>query len=260
MTGDTTRRPIVAGNWKMNNTTAEAALLTQQILYEYQKLHKGVDVVLCPPFTDLRSVRVVLGFGKTDILLGAQDVYWENAGAFTGAISPLMLKELGCTYCIIGHSERREFFHETDETVNRKAQALFAQGIVPIICCGESLKTREAGKTEQFVTAQVRTALAGITAVDAAPVVISYEPIWAIGTGHTPTPEQADEICYAIRATLAELYGNVFSEQTRILYGGSMKPSNVKHFAPMPNIDGGLVGGAALNASDFMDLVKAFAI
>jgi len=243
----------------MNKTTAEATELTQQLLYEYERSFESVDVVLCPPFTDLRSVRVVLGFNKEKMLLGAQDVYWEEAGAFTGAISPVMLKELGCTYCIIGHSERREFFYETDETVNLKARALIANKIAPIICCGETLETRDAGKTETFVTNQVRAALSDITAADAKGLVIAYEPIWAIGTGLTPTPEQAEQVCAAIRATLADLYGAPFSEATRILYGGSMKPSNVKHFAPLPNIDGGLIGGAALVATDFMDLVRAFA-
>jgi len=254
-----TRRPLIAGNWKMNKTTLEATELTQQIAYEYDRSFEGIDVVLCPPFTDLRSVRVVLGFDARQIQLGAQDVYWEDAGAFTGAISPVMLKELGCAYCIIGHSERREFFAETDETVNLKARALIKHGIAPIICCGESLETREEGKTEEIVTAQVRAALADITAVEAMDIVIAYEPIWAIGTGRTPTPEQADETCSAIRVTLADIYGAAFSESKRIIYGGSMKSSNVMQFAPMSNIDGGLIGGASLVAEDFIDLVKVFA-
>lgn len=253
------RRPLVAGNWKMNKTTAEATELTQELLYEYERSFADVDVVLCPPFTDLRSVRVVLSFEKEKMQLGAQDVHWEDAGAFTGAISPLMLKELRCSYCIIGHSERREFFGETDETVNRKAQALIKNDIRPIICCGETLEIREAGKTEEYVTAQVRAALVDIDTAMAADIVIAYEPIWAIGTGLTPTPEQADDVCYAIRATLADLYGRDFAEATRILYGGSMKPGNVKHFAPLQNIDGGLIGGAALVATDFANLVRAFA-
>ena len=254
-----TRRPLIAGNWKMNLTTSQATELVQQAIYEYDKLYENVDVVLCPPFTNLRSVRVVLGFGKAALELGAQDVFWEDEGAFTGAISPVMLKELGCTYCIIGHSERREFFGETDETVNLKARALIRHGITPIICCGESLETREADRTEEFVNAQVRGALSGISASDAADIVIAYEPIWAIGTGQTPTPEQADAVCASIQKTLSVLYGQTFAENTRILYGGSMKPSNVKQFAPMPHIDGGLIGGASLAASDFFDLVKAFA-
>jgi triosephosphate isomerase len=255
---DMTRRPLIAGNWKMNKTTSQATDLVQHLLYEYSGRYDGADVVVCPPFTDLRSARVVLDFGKAPLALGAQDVFWEDEGAYTGAISPLMLKELGCRYCIVGHSERREYFGETDETANRKVRALIAHGIAPIVCCGESLEVRESNKAESFVTAQIRVALQNISAADAALVVIAYEPIWAIGTGHTPTPEQADAVCEAIRTTLAELYGLAFSESTRIVYGGSMKPGNVKQFAPMPHIDGGLIGGASLDTGDFFDLVKAF--
>jgi len=252
------RRQLIAGNWKMNMTTAEATELVQQLSFEYLSSFKTVDVLICPPFTSLRSARVVLGFDKSPIALGAQDVYWEDKGAFTGAISPLMLKEVGCTYCIVGHSERREFFHETDETVNAKVRALIRHGISPIICCGESLAVREAGATEAVVTSQVRAALDGVSAMNAPRIVIAYEPIWAIGTGRTPTPEMAEETCFAIRTTLIELFSNATAESMRILYGGSMKPSNVRQFAPMPNIDGGLIGGAALVATDFIDLVKAF--
>ncbi|MCL2757133.1 MAG: triose-phosphate isomerase [Coriobacteriia bacterium] len=252
------RRPMIAGNWKMNKTAAEATELTQKLSFEYMKEYKSVDVLVCPPFTSLRSVRIVLGFDKSPIKLGAQDVFWEDEGAFTGAISPKMLKELGCTYCIVGHSERREFFHETDEMVNAKARALIRNNIIPIICCGESLATREAGETASYVTSQVRAALVGVTADDAQRAVIAYEPIWAIGTGRTATPEMAEETCSAIRDTLIELYGDEIAQEMRILYGGSMKPSNVKHFVPMPNIDGGLIGGAALVATDFIDLVKAY--
>ena len=252
------RRPMIAGNWKMNKTAAETTDLAQQLSFEYHKDYNSVDVLICPPFTSLRSARIVLGFDKSPIGLGAQDVFWEDEGAYTGAISPAMLKELGCTYCIVGHSERREFFNETDEMVNAKARALMRHGIVPIICCGESLETREAGKTGQHVTAQVRAALIGVSADDAQRAVIAYEPIWAIGTGRTATPEMAEETCAAIRVTLNELFGNETAEAMRILYGGSMKPGNVRHFVPMPNIDGGLIGGAALVATDFIELVKAF--
>jgi triosephosphate isomerase len=248
----------VAGNWKMNKTAMEATKLAQQISYSYLDTYDGVDIVLCPPFTALRSLQVTLDFDRSNIKLGAQDVYWEAAGAYTGAISVDMLKDLGCRYCIIGHSERREFFAETDESVNLKAKALLAGGLTPIICCGESLEVRESGKTLAFVTEQIKAALVDITAANAQALVIAYEPIWAIGTGHTPTPEQADEVCAAIRATLFELYGTAFAETTRILYGGSMKPGNVELFKPLPNIDGGLIGGAALDATDFMGLVKAF--
>ena len=253
------RRPLVAGNWKMNKTTSETTELGQQLSYEYTSEFSGVDVVICPPFTGLRSARVVLGFDKSRILLGAQDVFWEEAGAFTGAISSRMLKELGCTYCIVGHSERREFFNETDAMVNAKVRALLNNSILPIVCCGESLETREAGETEAFVLAQVRAAFADIKAFEVQEAAVAYEPIWAIGTGRTATPEQAEEICSAIRDTLVDLFGDTAAQSIRILYGGSMKPSNVKQFVPMPNIDGGLIGGASLVATDFMGLVRAFA-
>ncbi|MDR2109284.1 MAG: triose-phosphate isomerase [Coriobacteriales bacterium] len=293
------RKPIIAGNWKMNKTTAEATALAQDISYLYSRSYSGVDVVVCPPFTDLRSVRVVFGFDKAPVALGAQDVYWQKSGAFTGEVSPPMLKELGCEYCIIGHSERREHFGETDATVNLKARALIAEDIIPIICCGESLEIREAGGALSHVTGQIRAALeeiavfaatagvaaaaggaalagaapAATTAADSASapavpapaassagnIVIAYEPIWAIGTGRTATPEQAEEVCAAIRGTLAELYGHEAAEAVRILYGGSLKPANVAQFAALPNLDGGLIGGASLVADDFISLVQAFA-
>jgi triosephosphate isomerase len=242
----------------MNKTTIEATDLAQALSYEYERGYASADVVLCPPFTDLRSVRVTLGFDKSPIKLGAQDVYWERFGAFTGAISPLMLKELGCGYCIVGHSERRALFGESDADVARKAKALLAEGIAPIICCGEDAKTRDAGLTLDFVSTQLRAALAGLSLDEAKSIVIAYEPIWAIGTGVTPLPEQADAVCAAIRQALADLYGPALATGVRILYGGSMKPANARQFQPMPNIDGGLIGAAALVASDFMDIVKAF--
>ncbi|MDR0499727.1 MAG: triose-phosphate isomerase [Coriobacteriales bacterium] len=253
-----TRRPLIVGNWKMNMNVAQATALAQDISYEYDRDFEDVDVVLCPPFTDLRSVRVTLGFDKSPIMLGAQNVYWQPSGAFTGEISAEMLKEIGCNYCIIGHSERREHFGETDETVNLKARALIAQGIAPIICCGENLATRDAKQTIGHITSQVTTALLNISAAELKDVVIAYEPIWAIGTGLAALPEQAEDVCASIRETLADIYGATFASKTRILYGGSMKPSNVAQFAPMPNIDGGLIGTAALVAGDFMSLVKAF--
>jgi triosephosphate isomerase len=253
------RRPIVAGNWKMNNNTAQATQLAQAISYGYDpKMYDGVDVIVCPPFTDLRSVHVVFDFDHCDIALGGQDVYWEENGAFTGEISAPMLREIGCSYCIIGHSERREHFGETDETVNKKALALLSQRIQPIICCGEDLECHDAGGTLDWVLAQVEGAYAGLTAEQAAKTVVAYEPIWAIGTGRTATPETAEAVCAAIRGKIAELYGQPTADGLRILYGGSMKPANVEQFAPCANIDGGLIGGAALEAEDFLSLVKAF--
>ncbi|NTU88628.1 MAG: triose-phosphate isomerase [Actinobacteria bacterium] len=252
------RTYMMAGNWKMNKTTTEAVVLSQRISnHREDTWGTEVEVVLCPPFIDLKSVRNVLEFDHASIALGAQNVHWADNGAFTGEISPVMLKEVGCSYCIIGHSERREMFGETDETVNRKAKALFAHGIVPILCCGETAQTRDEGKTNEFVCGQIEAGLAGIDASDAGKIVIAYEPIWAIGTGRVPTPEAADEVCGAIRATIASLYSPQLAEGIRILYGGSMKPENAAFFLPMPNIDGGLIGGAALDADSFRDLVNA---
>jgi len=243
----------------MNKTAMEATKLLQQLCYSYDHKYDSVDVVVCPPFTALRSAQVVLEFdNKAQILIGAQDVHWEPKGAFTGAISTEMLKDVSCSYCIIGHSERREYFHETDEDIARKARALIDAGIAPIICCGESLEVRDEGKAIAFVTNQIRAALAGLSLDEIGPVVLAYEPIWAIGTGRTPLPEDADEVCGALRDTFAELYGIEAAEALRVLYGGSMNPGNVDVLSSMPNIDGGLIGGAALKEEDFMALVKAF--
>ncbi len=254
-----TRRPLVAGNWKMNKTASEATQLLQQLSYSYEDTCESVDIVVCPPFTALRSAQVTLNFdSKSEIHIGAQDVYWQPSGAYTGAISADMLRDLSCSYCIIGHSERREYFNESDEDVAKKVLALTDAGIAPIICCGESLETRESGEAIAWVTAQIRAALTLLSAKAASGVVLAYEPIWAIGTGRTPLPEQADEVCAALRATFRELYGDSMADALRVLYGGSMNPGNVSSFAAMPHVDGGLVGGASLKAEDFMTLVKAF--
>ncbi|MDR1358363.1 MAG: triose-phosphate isomerase [Coriobacteriales bacterium] len=254
-----TRRPLVAGNWKMHKTASEATRLIQQLAYSYDDAYAGVDVVVCPPFTALRSAQVTLDFDTNSPLrIGAQDVFWEPSGAYTGAISAAMLRDVACSFCIVGHSERRKYFSETDEDVARKAAALTGEGIAPIICCGETIETRESGGTVAFVTAQIEAALALLSASDAEPVVLAYEPVWAIGTGRTPTPEQADEVCAALRDCFRERYGAAAGEAVRILYGGSMNIGNGDAFAAMPNIDGGLVGGASLEAESFMALVKAF--
>ena len=252
------RKPMMAGNWKMNNTIAEAVVLTQEISNRYEKeWPEHVDVVVCPPYVDLKPAKTVLDFDRTKIAVGAQTVYWEPAGAFTGEISVPMLKEIGCAYCIVGHSERRELFGETNEDVNRKAKALVADGIAPIVCVGESLAVRDAGTTDEYVCAQVRAAFAGMDAADAEGAVVAYEPIWAIGTGRTATPEQAEAVCAAIRATLADLYGAEVAEEMRVLYGGSMNPGNVEGLMAQPNIDGGLIGGASLKAASFVQLINA---
>lgn len=255
----TRKKPLVVGNWKMNKTASEATKLIQQLSYNYEKAYEGVDVVICPPFTALRSAQVTLQYeNKSKILIGAQDVFWEASGAYTGAVSPEMLKDVSCSYCIVGHSERREVFAETNEEVAKKVAALVDAGVAPIICCGETAETREAGRTVAFVTEQIRAALSFLKASNVESVVLAYEPIWAIGTGHTPIPEQADEICAALRDTFKELFSTSAADSLRVLYGGSINPGNVNSFARMPNIDGGLVGGASLNAEDFMTLVGVF--
>ena len=252
------RKYMMAGNWKMNNTISEATVLTQEISYAYEKdWADKVDVVLCVPYIDLKPAKTVLDFDRSKIAVGAQNVYWEASGAYTGEISVPMLKEIGVEYCIVGHSERRTLFGETNEDVNKKVKALVAGGIVPIVCVGESLAVRDEGTTDEYVCAQVRAAFAGLDAREAASCVVAYEPIWAIGTGRTATPDQAEAVCAAIRVTLAELYGADVAEGMRVLYGGSMNPGNVEGLIAKPNIDGGLIGGADLKAESFMQLVKA---
>ncbi len=251
------RRLMMCGNWKMNETTGEAVRLSQDILNRADDDWEDVDVVLLPPSIDLKSVSNVIAFDHSCVMLGAQNCHWEASGAYTGEISPVMLAEVGCTWCIAGHSERRQMFGETDEMVNRKVKALVAHRINPIICVGETSDCREAGETVTFVSAQVRSALDGVSPRAVATLAIAYEPIWAIGTGQTPTPEAANEVCAAIRATVAGLYDAPTAEAMRVIYGGSMKPSNAKQFLPQPDIDGGLIGGAALKADSFGDLVRA---
>ena len=254
--GTGTRVPIIAGNWKMNETTVEAVTLAQQISFESDKGWEAVEVVICPPFTDLKSVLNVLVFDHSSIKLGAQDVFWEPDGAYTGAISVSMLKELECAYCIVGHSERRAYFGETDEMVNKKIKALLAQGIAPIMCCGESLDVRDAGDTLAFIGEQVRLGWVGVGEEDIARSVIAYEPVWAIGTGLTATDEQANETIGVIRKAIADVYGDDVAQKVRIQYGGSMKGSNVKGLMAQPEIDGGLIGGASLKAEDFAQVVN----
>ena len=252
------RKRMIAGNWKMNNTRPEAVVLTQEIANRVPAAWLDeVDVVIIPPFIDLLPALTVLDFDKNEIAVGAQNCYWEDHGAFTGEVSVPMLKDLGVTYCIVGHSERRGLFGETDEDVNKKVKALLAGGLTPIMCCGESLGIRDANEYIEFVTAQVDAGLAGLDDIDMKNVVIAYEPIWAIGTGRTATPEQAEEVWAAIRAKLADMFGAETAEATRILYGGSMKPENVDGLLAMDDIDGGLIGGASLKSNDFKALIEA---
>ena len=253
------RRPMVAGNWKMYKTAGEAAMLVQDMEERLERWWDRMDVVVCPPFTALKSVSTVIELDRLGLKLGAQDCYWEAEGAFTGAIAPRMLVELRCDHAIVGHSERREYFHETDENVRRKALAVFEAGMVPIVCCGETLATREVGETESFVRGQVRAALDGLPAEYVDRLVVAYEPIWAIGTGRTPTPENANDVARSIRATVGALFGPPAAMSARVLYGGSVKPENAQMFFAEPDIDGGLVGGASLEVGSFSEIVAAAA-
>jgi triosephosphate isomerase len=247
------RKPFIAGNWKMYKTIEEAVALVQALRAELDGVG-GCDVAVCPPFTALAAVRQALA-GST-IGLGAQNMYWEEQGAFTGEVSPVMLKEL-CDYVIIGHSERRNVFDETDAWVNKKLHAAFDHGLKPILCVGENLEQNKAGETVDFVGGQIRAAFEGITAEQARITTVAYEPIWAIGTGVPATGEGANEIIgTAVRGVLAELFGDDVAAGMRIQYGGSVKPANVVEFLSQPEIDGALVGGASLKAADFTAIVK----
>ena len=244
------RKPIIAGNWKMNKTPAEGVKLVEELI----PLVKGAacDVVVCVPATDLCAVgKAIKG---TNVKLGAQNVHFEKSGAFTGEISADMLLELGVEYVIIGHSERRQYFGETDETVNKRTLRALEAGLKPIVCVGESLEERESGKTEELLETQIKIGLASVE--DITKVVIAYEPIWAIGTGKTATSEQANETIGFIRKVLGEVFGADAASKVRIQYGGSMKPTNAKELMAMEEIDGGLIGGASLKAVDFSGIVN----
>ena len=253
------RKRMIAGNWKMNKTYSEAVVLAEELAEALADGTKGVDVVVCPPAIDLKGVGSVIDQKAAPVSLGAQNVYWEESGAYTGETAPGMLEALGVTHCIIGHSERRGYFGETDEDVNRKAKALMAHGIVPISCCGESLETREAGEHVAFVVEQIKADTAGLEIDDPAKYVIAYEPIWAIGTGKTATADDAQEVIGAIRETLREVFGEK-AEGIRILYGGSANPSNIAGFLEKEDIDGALVGGASLKADSFVAMINSSAV
>ena len=249
------RTRLIAGNWKMNNDVAGAAKLADELACALPEVPEGVEVVVCPPAVDLTTVNDRIQ--AAPIALGGQNVYWEASGAYTGETSCDMLKSAGATYCIIGHSERRDYFHETDEDVNRKAKALMAAGITPISCCGESLEVREAGKHVEFVVDQIKKDTEGLEITDPSKYVIAYEPIWAIGTGKTATADDAQEVCGAIRATLVEVFGEETAAGIRVLYGGSAKPENIAGFLEKEDVDGALVGGASLKADSFAAMVKS---
>ncbi|MCG8542281.1 MAG: triose-phosphate isomerase [Clostridia bacterium] len=246
------RLPIIAGNWKMH-MTKDTALSYLKDLKERVK-GTDVEVVICPPSTLLNLLKEAAK--GTNIKIGAQNMYWEEQGAFTGETSPIMLKDLGIDYCIIGHSERRQYFGETDETVNKKIKAAIKHGIKPIVCVGETLEERKEGKTESLIKKQVAQAFKNIDLEDVKNVVIAYEPIWAIGTGETATPEMANSAIAHIREVVRDIYNEGISEEIRIQYGGSVKPNNIEELMGQDDIDGALVGGASLKADSFSEIVN----
>jgi triosephosphate isomerase (TIM) len=254
----TPRKPLIAGNWKMNLNHLEAIALTQKIAFSLSEAElTAVDVVVLPPFVDLRSVQTLVDGDHLLLRYGAQDVSPRESGAYTGDISAAMLAKLGCSYVVVGHSERRQHHAEDDAQVNAKAKAGYAQAMVPIVCVGESLEVREAGDQIRHTTAQLEGALAGIPAEQAAAVVIAYEPIWAIGTGRVATPDNAQEVCSAIRDRLGMLYSSDIAAGVRILYGGSVKGGNAAEILAQADVDGALVGGASLDGADFAAICKA---
>ena len=248
------RKKIIAGNWKMNVKPSETATLVKEVV-EATKLFTNVEVVCCTPAIDIPAA--VAAAAGTHVGIGAENAHWEEKGAFTGEISTGMLVDAGAKYVIIGHSERRQYFGETDETVNKRARAVISAGLTAIVCVGETLEEREAGKLVEVIERQMNVGLKDITAADCERLVIAYEPVWAIGTGKTATPDQAQEVHALIRATLAKLVGAAVAETVRIQYGGSMKPSNAAELLAKKDIDGGLIGGAALKAADFAGIVGA---
>ena len=248
------RTPIIVGNWKLNKTVREAVGLVDSLQLLVAEA-TDVEIVVAPVFTGLTAVAKALAGGN--IRLGAQDVFWEDSGAFTGEVSPGMLKDVGCDYVIIGHSERRQYFSETNETVNRKAKAAHAHGLIPIICAGESLEEREAGETEAVVKDHILNGIDGLTADQIVSTVIAYEPVWAIGTGQNATPDQAQDVHALIRSLLSEIYSADVAWQVRIQYGGSVKPDNAATLIAQPDVDGALVGTASWEAESFAQIVNA---
>jgi triosephosphate isomerase len=246
------RRRIVAGNWKMNKTPSEAVALVNEL--KPLVANDDVDVVYCVPAVDI--VPVVEAVKGTNVKVGAENLYTEDKGAYTGEISADMLVDAGVEYVVIGHSERREYFNETDEFLNKKVKKAIEKGLTPILCCGETLEQREMGVTMDWIRLQIKSDLTGVAASDVAKLVIAYEPIWAIGTGKTATSDQAEEVCAGIRECVAEMYDQATADAVRIQYGGSVNAGNAKELFSKPNIDGGLVGGASLKA-DFGDIVNA---
>lgn len=254
---DTTRLPLMAGNWKMNLNHFEAIALVQKLAFALKDDdYNSCEVVVVPPYTDIRSVQTLIDGDKLKIKYGAQDVSAHDAGAFTGEVSGAMLAKLGCTYVIVGHSERRLYHGEHDGIVNSKVHAAFRSGLTPIMCIGEGLEIRKEGGQVAYTLGQLEAGLAGLSPEQAASIVIAYEPVWAIGTGEVATPQDAQEVCGAIRARFGELYGQDLADACRVLYGGSVKASNVAGLMAMPDVDGGLVGGASIDPDEFVALVR----
>ncbi len=251
------RKPIISGNWKMHHNHFEAIQAVQKLHYRLTKDDaEAVDVSVHPPFTDLRSIQTVIESDRMNLLLGAQNCHWEPKGAFTGEVAPPMLAKLNVAYVIVGHSERREYFGETDEWVNKKVKAVFANEMTPIMCCGETLEEREAGSAESKVEGQIRAGLAGLSGEQVASMVVAYEPIWAIGTGRTATAEDAQAMCGHIRRVVGAEFGADSAAAVRIQYGGSVKPGNIAELMGQADIDGALVGGASLDPDEFAAIVQ----
>lgn len=249
------RKKMIAGNWKMNIAPSRTTELIEEIQNKAESMTANVDIVVCPPFPALD--RASASLQRSSISLGAQDLHWENDGAYTGKVSASMLTDLGVEYVILGHSEQRTYFGETDDTVNLKAKKAMDHGLIPVVCVGETLEHREKNITERIVEHQVRRAFWGISQGKAKNAIIAYEPVWAIGTGKNATPEQAQDVHAFIRKLIEELYGSAFASEMRILYGGSMKPDNARGLLQKADIDGGLIGGASLKADQFAGIIAA---
>lgn len=252
------RRPLISGNWKMHHNHFEAIQCVQKLSFRLDTDdHAKADVSVHPPFTDLRSIQTMIESDKLDILLGAQHCHWEEKGAFTGEVSPHMLAKLNVTYVIAGHSERRQLFGEDDEMVNKKVKAILATGMTPILCCGETLEEREAGATAERVAAQVRAGLTGVAPDQVGGMVVAYEPIWAIGTGRTATPDDAQATCATVRQVVEEVAGADAAATVRVQYGGSVKASNAAELLSQADVDGALVGGASLDPDEFAKIIQS---
>jgi len=249
------RVPFIAGNWKMNMTHMEAIKFFNDLEFKFENKH-GADIAVCPPFTALRSVQTLLEANKLKVSLGAQNMFYEESGAYTGEISPAMLKAMGINYVILGHSERRQYFKETDQDINKKIKAAFNNGLKPILCIGETLEIREEGREQSFVLNQLVQCLEDIKLKQLLLLTVAYEPIWAIGTGKTATVQDANSMCRDIREKLSSIYGQTAADTVRIQYGGSVKPDNISELMAAADIDGALVGGASLKVDDFLSIIN----